>query len=144
MRLVLLVAAAAFLVLGWKTLDRRSMDREFSRLAARNPSGFVSVVMPSGWDPNTVWVLAPANCPSDAALRAEHLVLALKSEGIPAARASSLTVQTDNKDEATAQALQRLERILKGTVPAVLVNGMGKANPTADEVIREFRRQKPS
>ncbi len=120
------------------------MDREFSRLAARNPSGFVSVVMPGEWDPNTVWVLAPVNCPSDAALRAEHLVLALKSEGIPAAQVNHVMVQVTDADDATTAALQRLDRILKGAVPAVLVNGMGKANPTADEVIREFRRQKPS
>ena len=55
-------------------------------------------------------------------------------------RASSLSIQITAPDEETKQRLQRLDVVMRGTIPAVLIDGMGKANPSAEEVIREFRR----
>ena len=136
--LVAVVVMAGFY--GWSRTGDRAMTREMAQLAARNPSGFVPVVMPANAPARTVWVFAPQNCPKDAAARAEGLAKALRAEGIPVQRASSLSVQITEPNEETKQRLQRLDAVMKGASPAVLIDGMGKANPTVEEVIREFRR----
>ena len=69
--LVAVVVMAGFY--GWSRTGDRAMTREMAQLAARNPSGFVPVVMPANAPARTVWVFAPQNCPKDAAARAEKL-----------------------------------------------------------------------
>ena len=35
--------------------------------------------------------------------------------------------------------LQRVNRVMQGELPIVIVHGRGKANPTLDEVLAEYR-----
>lgn len=137
--MVVIMAVAAG-IYGWHHTGQRAAARNLAQVAARNPSGFVPVVMPAGAPARTVWVFAPQNCPSDAAARADGLAKALRAEGIPVMRASSLSIQITEPDEDTKQRLKRMDVVMKGTIPAVLIDGMGKANPTVEEVVREFRR----
>ncbi|HRL30678.1 MAG TPA: hypothetical protein PKV30_10525 [Ottowia sp.] len=140
MRWMLLIVAVVAGFYGWKHTGERAVAREVAHVAVRNPSGFVPVAMPADAPARTVWVFAPQNCPSDAAARADNLARTLQAEGIPVVRASSLSIQITAPDEETKQRLQRLDVVMRGTIPAVLIDGMGKANPSAEEVIREFRR----
>jgi hypothetical protein len=36
--------------------------------------------------------------------------------------------------------MERAVDVLKGEIPAVFINGMGKSNPTAEEVAAEYQR----
>ena len=55
------------------------------RSEAFDASAFVAVEMPGGMRPNTVLVLAPANCPSEQAQRSEALIRELDRAGVAAA-----------------------------------------------------------
>lgn len=105
-----------------------------------SPSGFVPVLMPEGVRRNTVVILAPENCPSDAAQRADALAAALTREGIPNVRSSRYSTSVSDPTRAQMAAAHRASAVLNGEIPAVFVNGMGKANPGAAEVVAEYRR----
>ena len=111
-----------------------------SSTAGDSPNGFVSAVMPNGASRNTVWVLAPKNCPSADAQRANSLVAQLKREGIPVVLSSSGSFETIGVSSTEREKMENSSVVLKGSIPAVFVNGMGKANPSAAEVLAEYRR----
>lgn len=102
--------------------------------------GFASVLMPSGAKPNTVLILAPKNCSSAAAQRADAMATQLTELGIPNQRSSRVTLSVTNFSEQEMVAMKTTEAVLRGEIPAVFVSGMGKANPGIDEVIAEYRR----
>lgn len=105
-----------------------------------SPVGFVSAVMPDGVRPNTVIILAPQNCPSDEAQRADTLASRLTRAGIPNTRSSSYEANIADPTKEQQAAVQRAVNVINGEVPAVFVNGMAKANPSFDEVVSEYRR----
>lgn len=109
---------------------------------ATSPTGFVSVAMPDGARTNTVIILAPLNCPSDAAQRADSLASQLTQAGIPNTRSNSYSASIADPTTEQTAAIQRAVKVIKGEVPAVFVNGMAKANPSFDEVVSEYRRTK--
>lgn len=113
-----------------------------AEVEARSPSpvGFISVVMPDGARPNTVIILAPENCPSDAAQRADALSSQLTQARIPNARSHSYSANLVDSSDKERAALQRAVDVMNGEVPAVFVNGMAKANPSFDDVVSEYRR----
>ena len=111
-----------------------------SEAKSRSPSGFVSVVMPDGAPRNTVIILAPQNCPSDAAQRADFLANRLTEAGIPNTRRASYSANLVDATKEQSEAIQRAVNVMNGEVPAVFVNGMARANPTFDEVLSEYRR----
>src|SRR5688572_12044181 len=67
MKALKILFIVALVVSGWQWWKNRADDVKPSA------SGFVPVVMPNGTDANTVVILAPLNCPSDAAQRADAL-----------------------------------------------------------------------
>lgn len=104
--------------------------------ADSRPSSFL--VLPN--HPNapiaSVVILAPEDCPEDGALRADAMAARLAKAGIPVTRSSSVGFSYKNADQAY---MQSVANVLSGDVPVVIVRGRGKANPTADEVIAEYR-----
>jgi hypothetical protein len=122
----------------WKDHERSSFERKV--LATADSNGFIAVEMPSGAPPKTALILAPVNCPHEGAQRADSMARRLSEMGIPNIRTSSYSVETSGPS--TPQMSELLERstvVLNGQIPIVLVNGMGKANPTVDEVAAEYR-----
>lgn len=99
-------------------------------------AGFLALPMPVGVSDSEVVVFAPANCPSDAAQRAELLAQALTEKGVPFRRSQSASFDIVNPEP---QAVAALERVMNGTIPIVFVRGKGKANPSLDEVLAEYR-----
>lgn len=106
--------------------------------AAPSPAGFLQVAMPSGAKPGTVLVFAPENCPSEAAQRANDLVDRLGRRGIPAQLSSHFQGAIANPTAEDQARMERTMRVLNGEIPAVFVNGMGKANPSYEEVLAEL------
>ncbi|MCU7934942.1 MAG: hypothetical protein KZQ99_08690 [Candidatus Thiodiazotropha sp. (ex Dulcina madagascariensis)] len=135
LRILLLLAMIGLALHLWKGFEASK-----SVALPNSPNGFVSVLMPSGAKSNTVLILAPKNCPSDAAQRAVALAARLTELGIPNQRSSNVTLMVTNPTEEQKAAMERSDEILKGEIPAVFINGVGKANPTVKEVVAEYRR----
>ncbi len=136
-RILIIIAVLGFAAYWYKNHDVAS-----SAAAQKSQNGFISVIMPDGAAANSVVILAPLNCPSDAAQRADALSARLTELGIPNVRSSSFSANiAEPTDEQTA-AMKRSISILNGDIPAVFLRGMGKANPTAAEVAAEYRRTK--
>jgi len=108
--------------------------------AEASPSGFLPVAMPDGAGDNTVVILAPLNCPSDAAVRADELSSRLTRLGIANVRQNRYQSSAVNATSEQRAALDRAVNVLNGEIPAVFINGMGKANPTTEEVAAEYER----
>ena len=96
--------------------------------------------MPDGAARNTVMVFAPHNCPREGAQRAAALTRALTRLGISNVRTSHYGAQVYEPNSDTEAGFRRLSVVMNGEIPIVLFNGMGKANPTVDEVVAEYRR----
>jgi hypothetical protein len=109
-------------------------------LPNQDSDGFVPVQWAAGAAADTVVVLAPLNCPSAAAKRAEAMVKQLNAMGIPNVRANNYSASITSRDQLPL--LQQTSLVLGGEVPVVIINGKGKANPTVDEVAAEYNRGK--
>jgi hypothetical protein len=107
---------------------------EASSSSSVSANGFISVAMPGGSKPGVVMIFAPENCPSDAAQRADHLAERLSGMGIPVQRSSHYSSSTTNATDEDRARLDRALTVLNGEIPAVFINGMGKANPSAEDV----------
>ncbi|MDO5686102.1 MAG: hypothetical protein Q4G42_01735 [Neisseria sp.] len=136
-------SSTGFASSGSNTKSESSSGFFSSKSKTSSPSGFVSVAMPDGARPNTVIILAPQNCPSDAAQRADALARGLTQAGIPNIRSSSYTSNIADPTTEQKAALRRAVAVMEGEIPAVFVNGMAKANPSLDEVAAEYRRTQP-
>ena len=137
MRTLKVLAAIAALAIGvhvWH--GRHGLTRDMLALADSN--GFVPVQMPDGSARDTVLILAPVNCPSDGAKRADALSSRLRELGIPNIRSSQYSVSS--LTQGNREGVKRAFAVMNGQIPAVMLNGRGKANPTADEVATEYRR----
>jgi len=108
--------------------------------AEASANGFVATAMPEGSSADTVLILAPVHCPSKAAQRADALSRQLTDMGIPNKRGNSFSLHVQNPTAEQFSAMTRTETVLAGEIPAVFINGMGKSNPTADEVAAEYER----
>lgn len=120
----------------WQGHQRAAVARELEALADSN--GFVPVQMPDGAPPDTVLILAPINCPSAAAKRADALAASLSALGIPNVRRNSYSIARVTPDMQTG--IKNAVALRDGEIPLVMLNGKGKANPTAEEVSTEYRQ----
>ena len=114
--------------------ERNAMQR------VMDASGFLPVPMPAGAEPDTVLIFTPLNCPKEAAQRAAALSAKLTDAGIPNTMTSRYGAQAFENTQENHAAFKRLDVVMRGEIPIALVNGMGKANPTADETISVYRR----
>ena len=120
----------------WKVHQHPLFQR--SVLADADPYGFIAVRMPDGSTSDAVIILAPLNCPSQGAHRADALAKRLTEMGIANVRSSNYSISQLTADQMPL--VNRTAVVLEAEIPAVLVRGMGKANPTADEVAFEYHR----
>jgi hypothetical protein len=140
MRLLKLLVLAAAIVVAFNWWKGKDIERVTAAVSEPSPNGFIPVLMPDGARPDAVMIFAPENCPSDAAQRAEDLDQELKRAGIPTIRSASFRLTVDNPTSEQRAAVERATAVVNGAIPAVFINGMGKANPSADEVIAEYHR----
>ena len=105
-----------------------------------SPQGFVPLPPIENADLIQVLVFAPYDSAPEIADRANSMLAYLKKNGIPAKRLQSAAFifkeDTSPKDKGLART------VMKGPLPIVFYAGRGKANPTFDEVLREYRWKK--
>ena len=131
--LILMLLCAAF---GAHQLWQK---REAARAAAFDTTTFVPVHMPRGMQRNTVFVLAPPNCPSDQAKRAEALIRELGNAGIPVKRESGIAFDIENPTDEQMRDIDRAIAVFKRGAPVVYVNGLAMSNPSTEQTIAAYR-----
>lgn len=134
-RVIIVVAVLGF---GYHWWGQRSERLAIQR--ATDESGFLPVPMPDGAERDKVLIFTPLNCPKEGAQRAAALADKLTAAGIDNIKTSHYGAQAFANTEENHAAYKRLDVVMRGEIPIALINGMGKANPTADEVIAVFRR----
>jgi hypothetical protein len=102
--------------------------------ASRSTSGFIDMPTPQGHSAQSVIVFAPPNCPEEAGVRADEMMRRLAQEGIPAVRASSANFSGENLN------IAQVNSVMAGELPAVFVHGTGKANPSVEDTIAQYRK----
>lgn len=107
-----------------------------------NQNGFVPVQMPDGAPQHSVLILAPPDCPSDEAQRAEALVQHLTEQGIPVTKGSSISFDIMNPTAEQRAGVERAIAVFNVGAPAVFIDGMAMSNPTAAQAAAEYRRTK--
>ena len=140
--LIIPLIAIVFSIKLWKD-HRNEVMKDMDTIEsgeAINPNGFVPVFMPSGAHRNTVWILAPKNCPSDAAERASMLGYKLKEQGIAYVISSDGAIYSPTQSKEAMKMMSQTSDVINGEIPAVFINGMGRANPSIDSVLAEYRR----
>jgi hypothetical protein len=120
--------------------DHKHSVFEHTVLASADSNGFVRVLMPDRARPDTVLILAALNCPSAAAQRADNLASRLTALGIPNIRSNQAMFTYDRRSQEQIDLLNHSGVVGDGEIPAVFINGMGNANPPADEVVAEYRQ----
>jgi hypothetical protein len=139
-RLLIILAIVGFAIQWWKGRDADSGTATTALSGEASPNGFVPAAMPDGVPPDTVVILAPLNCPSDGAQRANSLAGELEGRRIRVIRTSRYSARGDAANPDRRASLDQAVAVLNGEIPAVFVNGMAKSNPSADEVVAEYRR----
>lgn len=136
-KMVLLSAGAALLSFHlWHAHQHTVSQRELEEIS--DDQGFVPVQMPDNAPAGKVMILAPVNCPSDVAKRADALAQSLSDQGIPNERSSRYMIA-----RVTPDMMPGIERAHSLDPPVVLINGRGKSNPSAEEVVDEYRSDHP-
>lgn len=135
------VAVAALTIIG-KVRQRSAAGGGGGSATAKaddklSEAGFFLLSRDDAKNPNVTVMMAP-NCPSDEAQRAQALVASLHSAGIPAVTKQGIEFTfTDPKD------VERVNKYMNNVAnPLVLVRGWAKGNPTADQVIAQYRAGK--
>jgi hypothetical protein len=131
LKFLFIIAVIGFGIYWWKG---------HSELDEKSPNGFVSVMMPKDAEANTVLIFAPLNCPSEEAQKAYALSDELNRLNIPNKISASYSVDPENATEEEQLKIKQSFKVLDGKDPVVFVNGMGKNNPSADEIAAEYER----
>lgn len=79
------------------------------------------------------------HCTRAEGQRADEMMRRLEAAGIPATRSNSANFNTDGM---APEGMQNLNSVMAGALPAVFVNGTGKANPSFEEVAAQYKRTK--
>ncbi|HVT35217.1 MAG TPA: hypothetical protein VHE37_06525, partial [Nevskiaceae bacterium] len=64
----------------------------------------------------------------------------LTARGIANVRTASYSLAAFQPSPKMDAALKKLNVVMTGEIPIALVNGMGKANPTLEDVVSEFNK----
>jgi hypothetical protein len=133
LRMFLASAGAALLSVHlWHAHQHAALERQLQLIS--DGQGFVPVQMPDNAPPGKVLILAPVHCSSEVAQRADALAQFLTERGVPNIRSSSYMISRVSPDM-----MPGIERAHSLRPPVVLIDGRGKSNPSAQEVLDEYR-----
>jgi hypothetical protein len=127
----------------WNVRHRRAVDRaaaaDAAVAAAYQPdaNGFVAMPAVSNPPSGRVWIIAPVNCPSAEARRADELPSLLFGEGIVSVRTNSVSLTWDQDPGKVA--MDSVNRVMGGAGPIVFVNGRAGNNPGVTAIVAEYR-----
>ncbi len=119
----------------------KSTSRTATASQAATQTGFVKAAMPDGAIANEVLIVGP-ECDRPEGVRARTLANSLAKLNIPYRRTESISMNSDSTED-IFEAIEQMDQLMKGDSPVVFINAKGKANPTIDQVIAEYRSAVP-
>ncbi len=134
--LVLAVAAGAYHF--WKQPRAGGGTGAGTVAADAADDGFVPLPPVRGQSPAAVLVIAAEDCPHEDAQRADRLADDLSRSGVPVTRLHNLGF-----DNVSADDVARINAVMGGTLPVVIVRGRGRANPSLAQVLAAYRGTAP-
>lgn len=138
MRLIHVVVLAAVVYAGYSYWDKKTGSNDLSVSGAEySENGFVLLPGIQGQEEGTVYVISPPGCPKESAVRARELARDLQEQGIPVIETGD--VNFSFSEQPPDEVVERMDGVMRGEIPIVLLNGHGKANPSLEEVVAEFR-----
>lgn len=106
-----------------------------------NKYGFINVTF-NITGQNGVVVIAPVNCLSERAKKAENLAEQLRSKNILVNLANEFNFRAellpDTKPKKIEKIFQMIKYVIKKPAPIVSVNGKLKSNPTIEDILNEL------
>lgn len=138
MRFIHLVLLAGAIWVGYTLWEKNKESTEAEMAGPEySENGFAQLPGLQDQDADTVYVIAPQDCPKEASQRALRLAEDLQEQGIPVVKTSNVNYSfsaTPSQD-----VLDRMNGVMRGEVPIVIINGRGKANPSMAEVVAEYQ-----
>lgn len=134
--LIGLAIAAQAAIIG-AVVYAKSNSRTITASQPKNQTGFVKAAMPEGAIAREVLIVGP-ECDRPEGIRARTLAASLAKLNIPYRRTESISMNSDSTDD-IFEAVEQMDHLMKGDAPVVFINAKGKANPTLDEVVAEYR-----
>jgi hypothetical protein len=137
-----LVAVTAIVVLTvyGKVKQRSAANPAPAASSAKDPglseAGFFLLKREEASNPR-VTIMSPPNCPSHEAQRARDLEASLQAAGVPCEMKNS--IEFTFTDPADAERVQQYMASVAN--PLVLVRGWAKGNPTAEDIVAQYRAQ---
>ncbi len=101
---------------------------------APDDQGFIPLPMPAGAPSNRVVIFLPSEGSKAAEQRTRELEKALVLARVMYTRMPKADIKSADEDEAA-----KVKEVIEGDLPVVFINGRVKNNPTADEVVAEFK-----
>ncbi len=138
--LIGLAIAAQAAIIG-AVVYAKSTSRTVTARQTANQTGFVKAAMPDGAIANEVLIVGP-ECDRPEGIRARTLAISLAKLNIPYRRTESISMNSDSTDDIFT-AMDQMDNLMQGDSPVVFINAKGKANPTIDEVVAEYRLAVP-
>ncbi len=133
---IVLIAAIGYGAYNYLSGKKSHASSAANSSASSSSTGFVDMPTPQGYNAKSVVVFAPPNCPEAAGLRADEMMRKLTEAGIPAVRSSSANFSGSN---ITPDTVAHINSVMAGELPAVFVHGTGKANPSVEEALTQYR-----
>jgi hypothetical protein len=126
--LLLAIAGGAYGVM-------RQQRSKASEATAESAQGFVQLpAVPGHGNGTEVIVFAAKNCPLEDSQRAESLAAALRAAGIPVRQTNDISFTSSDPSD-----FPKVDRVMRGRLPIVLVNGKARNDPSLEDVLTEYR-----
>ena len=129
-----IVALTIFGQIRQKIAARAPTTAAGARDPGLSPAGFFLLKREEAKNPR-VTIMSPPNCPSQEAQLARSLEASLQAAGIPCELKQEIAFEFHDPDD-----VARVNRYMAGVAnPLVLVRGWAKGNPSAQDVIAQYR-----
>ncbi|HKK04783.1 MAG TPA: hypothetical protein VKA50_02945 [Gammaproteobacteria bacterium] len=115
--------------------QHQEANQQQAVLDSADASGFIALPPAAGVDPDKVLILAAPNCPKAGAQRAAALAEALAARGIPFVQSGHISFKA-SPDHIPDR--KRMDSVMLGPTPVVLIHGRGRANPSLEDVLAEY------
>ncbi|MEM8675053.1 MAG: hypothetical protein AAGF83_14435 [Cyanobacteria bacterium P01_G01_bin.67] len=99
-----------------------------------NPGSFVELPPYGTVDMSKVIIVIPENCSRENALRGKYLADRLVSIDVPVSLRSSISFSQIN----SMKNYRKVNSVMTGDIPIVLVGSKGKSNPSSREILYEY------
>jgi len=138
LKIAVIVAVVVFALKEWRQQASAPRVADAAATVGARTSRFVALPTSNFGRSANVVVLAAEGCSEDAAQRADTLTGELSRLGVPVVRAHDIRFE---QLDPRVDDVGRINAVMNGALPIVLVRGRAGNNPSLDEVLAEYRQR---